>query len=326
MPATALRTASAPSTSGRRVTWPRWALPVAPLLAIITGLALLALASPDQAAPTTTPARSAATSSTSVSSSVANDDRPGAATVDHGPVAELAQVSAASEPAADARATEAIPAAAAPPPVPAPAPALSPVDRWRAEGILLEMEGQEWDEASLANVNQALAALPARVRALLGNRELGPMHILVNREGRTLSGNQPYGRAANFFSTNEGRNELVLFPGQSVMTTVHELGHAFNLRRIPAGRYALVLLDDEMASFMAAAGWQVLSTPEQVRAARDHTQVQMSYRGARIWARVSNDDPLEDFANSFALYFLDPQALRQLSPERFAWFEANVGR
>jgi len=267
MPATALRTASAPSTSARRVTWPRWALPVAPLLAIITGAALLALAAPDQAAPTTPTARIAATSSTSVS-----DDRlVGAPT---GPDATPDQPAAESPPAA---------VAAAPPPVPAPAPALSPVDRWRAEGILLDMEGQEWDDTSLANVSQALATLPARVRALLGSRDLGPMHILVNREGRTLSGNQPYGRAANFFSTNDGWNELVLFPGQSVMTTVHELGHAFNLRRIPAGRYALVLLDDEMASFMAAAGWQVLSTPEEVRAARDHTQVQMSYRGANVW-------------------------------------------
>jgi hypothetical protein len=198
--------------------------------------------------------------------------------------------------------------------------------RWLEEGFVFVQEAQEWDEASRANVEGALSALPAGIRAQLGNRALGPVHILVNRAGRSLSGKQPYGGPANYFSTNDSRNELVLFPGQSVQTILHELGHAYNLRRIAAGRYSLVLLDPQMQSFMAATGWRVLSTPEQIRAARDHIQVEMAYEGQQVWSRLSHHDPLEDFANSFAMYFLSPSELESRSPERFAWFEANVGR
>ena len=227
---------------------------------------------------------------------------------------------------ADAATTTA-PAIAERPPLPAaPAPQASPADSWRAEGILLVTDGQAWDAASLANVDAALAQLPPAVRAGLGNRALGPLHILVNSEGRSLSGKQPYGGAANFFSTNDGVNELVLYAGQSVATVLHELGHAYNLRAVPAGRYALVLLEPEMASFMASTGWSVVSSPNQVRAAVDQTQVAYGYEGGFTWPRLSNLDPLEDFANSFALYFLDAAQLRQLSPERFDWFAANLPR
>ena len=51
------------------------------------------------------------------------------------------------------------------------------------------------------------------------------------------------GKGAVF--TNDGKNELILYPKQSVFTIVHELGHAYNLRRTAAGRYNLVLLDAE---------------------------------------------------------------------------------
>jgi hypothetical protein len=212
----------------------------------------------------------------------------------------------------------AAPAAAAAPP--AAAAPTTPAERWRAEGFIFEMEGQEWDQASITNVDAALSLLPASVRARIGNRALGPIHVIVNTQGRTLSGKAPYGRAANFFSTNEGRNELVLYPGQSVATIIHELGHAYNLRTTPAGRYALVLLDPEMASFMAATGWRVLSSAEQVRAAVDQTQVSYAYDGGFTWPRLSHMNPLEDFANSFAQYFLDPARLSQASPARYDWF------
>ncbi len=187
------------------------------------------------------------------------------------------------------------------------------------------MDGQAWDDQSLANVDQALATVPPRVRAQLGNPSLGPIHILVNRDGRMLSGRQPYGGEANFFATNDGRNELVLYPDQSVPTIVHELGHSYNLRRIPAGRYALVLLDPEMESFMAAVGWHVLASADQVQAAVDHTQVPMSYDGTFVWPKLSRNDPLEDFANSFSAYYCDRANLQQESPERFAWFDSHLG-
>jgi hypothetical protein len=151
------------------------------------------------------------------------------------------------------------------------------------------------------------------------------MHILVNMEGRVLSGDEPYGGPANFFSTNDGTNELVLYPQQSVFTIVHELGHAYNLRHVGAGKYAMVLLDPEMQSFLAATGWKINSTDDEIRHAVDHMHVDYTYNGSFHWPRLSNDDPLEDFANSFATYFLDPNGLRQQSPERYNWMAATFG-
>jgi hypothetical protein len=223
--------------------------------------------------------------------------------------------------------------AAAPPLVSAPAPApaaststTSVVDRWRAAGIIIETQGQEWDEQSLANVDAALSALPASVRSQLGNPALGQLHILVNSQGRALSGKQPYGGSANFFSTGDGINELVMFPRQKVATILHELGHAYNLRRVPAGHYARVLSDPEMQSFLAATGWQVLATPEQISQAVDHMRLSYQYSGSFRWPEMSKFDPLEDFANSFAMYFYDPAGLNAQSPERHVWMAANLPR
>lgn len=201
-----------------------------------------------------------------------------------------------------------------------------PAGRWRNEGIIFVTAGQEWNDAGVAAVDQALSMLPARVRTRLGNAALGPLLIQVNRAGRTLSGLQPYGGAANFYSTNEGRNDLLLYPGQSLLTILHEFGHAYNLRAVPAASYARVLLDPEMQSFMAVSGWRVLTPEEQLRETADQTQVAYRYDGPAIWPKLSRLDPLEDFANSFALYFADPASLRQLSAARFEWFERNVGR
>src|SRR6266545_3846893 len=107
-------------------------------------------------------------------------------------------------------------------------------ERWRSEGVYL-IDAGKWSERSRAMVDDALALLLDNVRVELGNPSLGPIYVSVNREGRTMSGQQPYHRAANFFSTNEGRNEVVLFPDQTSRTAMHELGHAYNLRHVPAG-------------------------------------------------------------------------------------------
>jgi hypothetical protein len=167
--------------------------------------------------------------------------------------------------------------------------------------------------------------LPANVRAELGNPALGPLYVSVNREGRTLSGAQPYQRAANFFSTNEGHNEVVLFPDQSPRTAMHELGHAYNLRHVAAGAYAQVFLDDEMKTFLKASQWRVVTSPNELKDLRDHADVKVVYEGVPVWSRLSRDDPLEDFANSFAVFFTAPMELKALSPGRFAWFADHFG-
>jgi hypothetical protein len=213
-----------------------------------------------------------------------------------------------------------------PPSLPRPAEvAGNVIDRWAGAGIRIETEGQLLDDHTLGNIDAALSALPADVLAGLGNRQFGLLHILVNTEGRTLSGDQPYRGPANFFSTNESTNELVLFPQQSVYTIVHELGHAYNLRNVGAGRYATVLLDPEMRSFLDAAGWTIKSSDAEIKAAIDHMDVEYTYHGSFNWPSLSNNDPLEDFANTFAMFFLDPHALQQSSPERYAWMARTFG-
>ncbi|HWC30198.1 MAG TPA: hypothetical protein VG845_08965 [Dehalococcoidia bacterium] len=249
------------------------------------------------------------------------------------PVAEVS-APAVSQSANLPQVAQAAPVTTQPPPAvqpvassaPAAAPAAPPsiAEYWRGNGILIETQGQEWDAQSLANVDAALSALPASVRSQLGNPALGQLHILVNSYGRSLSGKQPYGGPANYFSTGEGRNELVMFPKQRVSTILHELGHAYNLRRTPAGHYAKVLIDPEMESFMAATGWQVMASREQIAQSVDHMKLTYQYTGAFRWPEVSKFDPLEDFANSFAIYFADPAGLRAQSPERYAWMAANL--
>lgn len=200
-----------------------------------------------------------------------------------------------------------------------------PVERWAATGVIIETEGQDLDDASLAILDVALGALPPEVLGNLGNPDLGPLYILVNLHGRVRSGDQPYRGPANFFSTNDASNELVLYPQQSVFTVVHELGHAYNLRHIAGGKYAMVLLDPEMRSFLEATGWTISSSDEEIRGAVDHMHVRYSYGGSFHWPRLSNDDPLEDFANSFAMYFLDPNGLKRASPERYEWMLGRFG-
>lgn len=198
------------------------------------------------------------------------------------------------------------------------------LDRWAAQGVVLVTENQAWDEASVTNVDAALSMLQPAVLANLGNRELGPLHILVNGEGRSLSGSQPYGGPANYFSTNDGVNELVLYPGQPLTTVLHELGHAYSLRSTEPGQYASVLVEPEMASFMDATGWELLTSREAVAGAMDHTQIELDYAGGFAWPEVSHFDPLEDYANAFALYHSDPMGLKAASPERYAWMAANL--
>ncbi len=201
------------------------------------------------------------------------------------------------------------------------APVLAPVEE--ASSLVLLIDAEDWDLVTLSNVEQALALLPSAVKTQLGNSELGILNITVSTEGVASTGSQPYGGPANYFTTNDDVNEVVLYPRQPVLTILHELGHAYNLRHSPAGDYASVLLGSEMQSFMVMAGWQVLTPSEEVISMIDHARVSFAYEGEPLWSSLSREDPLEDFANSFALYFGDPSRLAELSPERYQWFAAH---
>lgn len=187
-------------------------------------------------------------------------------------------------------------------------------------------EGQSWDEEGLGSLASALDALPEHIVERLGNRHYGRLHVLSNTEGAASDGWQPYGDGANFYSNAGERNELVLLPHQSVRTILHELGHAYQMREVPVDRYAWVFFQSEVREFMAATGWELQSTDEEVAAARSVSELRFAYSGSDIWDRMSNEDPVEDYANSFALYFDDPEALQQLSTERYDFIATHIAR
>src|SRR4030042_944375 len=95
---------------------------------------------------------------------------------------------------------------------------------------------QAWNAVSRQRVLAPLGLLPAHVVSDLGSSFYGRLYILANRDGRTLSGQAVYSSGANFYSNNEGRNELVLVPAQGTRTILHELGHAYQMRLAPPGR------------------------------------------------------------------------------------------
>lgn len=184
--------------------------------------------------------------------------------------------------------------------------------------------GQSWDNASLNTVLDALGRLPSHVVKRLGSRHYGRLQILSNTDSRTLSGWMPYPDGANFCSNQDGRNQVVLYPNQGTLTVLHELGHAYQMRLVPEGKYAWLFFQAEMRDFMAATGWHLLSSDVEIAQATDIYELQFAYDGPQIWQTLSNFDPAEDYANSFALFFYDPERLRQLSPARYEWMLQNV--
>lgn len=191
-------------------------------------------------------------------------------------------------------------------------------------GVEIVLDGQSWDERSLDAVFDALERLPPHVVRQLGGRMGGPLYILCNAEARTLSGRAVFPHGANFYWSSDGRNEIVLYPGQGTLTVLHELGHAYQFRMTPGGRYAWVFFENEMRDFMSATGWILLSSDAEVAAAGDHTGLRFAHDGPQVWGVMSHADPLEDYANSFALFFYDPERLRSLSPVRYEWMLRRV--
>ena len=185
-------------------------------------------------------------------------------------------------------------------------------------------DGQTWDDASLDTILDALDRLPPHVVKRLGSRHYGRLHVLSNPRSLTLSGWMPYPDGANFYTNQGGQNQLVLYPNQGVLTILHELGHAYQMRLVPAGKYAWVFFQAEMRDFMAATGWQLLNSDEEIARASEIYELRFSHDGPQIWTTLSNPDPAEDYANSFALYFFDPDRLRELSPARYDWMRQHV--
>lgn len=185
-------------------------------------------------------------------------------------------------------------------------------------------EGQTWNERDLDNVLEALHKLPPHVVHRLGNRYYGRLNVLSNPGGVTSEGWQPYANGANFYSNYNEHNQVVLVPNQSVFTILHELGHSYQMREVPSNHYAWVFFQTEMREFMDATQWKLLSTDAEVAANRDVASLRFEYTGPEVWQTLSHFDPVEDYANSFAMYFYDPAELQRRSPARFAFMRDHV--
>jgi hypothetical protein len=187
-------------------------------------------------------------------------------------------------------------------------------------------EGQTWNEEGLDNILTALNKLPPHVVRRLGNRYYGRLQVLSNPGGVTIEGWQPYANGANFYSNYNDRNQLVLVPNQSVFTILHELGHAYQMREVPSNRYAWVFFQSEMREFMDATGWKLLNTDAEIALNRDVASLRFEYTGPQVWQTLSHFDPVEDYANSFAMYFQDPAQLQVRSPARYAFIRDHVAK
>ncbi|MEK7247727.1 MAG: hypothetical protein AAB092_04565, partial [Chloroflexota bacterium] len=146
-------------------------------------------------------------------------------------------------------------------------------------GVRILSAGQDWGATgdlqlrNIGAIGEALASVPAGVRAAAAASR--PLTFLSNQTGMTEAGWEPYGaREANFYSNEDvstsGRvaaNQIVLQPGSNSQTIAHEIMHAYQMRDIAPGEYALALLTPEMKSFMEATGWTQTGRDDDVRAA-----------------------------------------------------------
>ena len=82
--------------------------------------------------------------------------------------------------------------------------------------------------------------------------------------------------------------------------------------------------DIGMEGFLTVTGWEVLAPREQIAQSVDHMRLNYQYNGSFRWQEVSKFDPLEDFANSFAMYYNDASGLKAQSAERYGWMAANL--
>ena len=116
--------------------------------------------------------------------------------------------------------------------------------------------------------------------------------ITIDAGGCDSHGVCTYGGHANYYEQATG--EVVLVPNQGDFTRLHEFCHAWQGRLCPA-------------SDMAIDCWK--DTPEG-KAFPDTPSP---------WTFLSQDNKLEDAANTCAQWQLDPAKLESLSPERYDW-------
>lgn len=217
-------------------------------------------------------------------------------------------------------------------------------------GVRILDAGQDWGAAgdlqlrNIGAIGEALASVPAGVRAAAAASR--PLTFLSNQTGMTEAGWEPYGaREANFYSNEDvstsGRvaaNQIVLQPGSNSQTIAHEIMHAYQMRDIAPGEYALALLTPEMKSFMEATGWTQTGTDDDVRAAvaGGWTGINLLFKYEGRALTYNNEfgdsvtlftpNPLEAYAEAGGLYY--GHSIRTALPEwaeYWGWFQSHAG-
>lgn len=217
-------------------------------------------------------------------------------------------------------------------------------------GVRIVTGGQDWGadgDLQLRNIGAvgvALAGLPESVRTTVNAER--PLTFLSNHTGATEAGWEPYGqREANYYSNEDvstsGRvaaNQVVLQPGSNSQTIAHEIMHAYQMRDVDPGQYALALLTREMKSFMAATGWTQRGSDDDVRnAANDGWTAinsMFTYNGRSLdYTNQFGDamslyipNPIEAYAEAGGLYYGHDAGIELPDwPEYWDWFQANTG-
>ena len=98
-----------------------------------------------------------------------------------------------------------------------------------AYGVEIVTDGQNWDDASLNAVMDALGRLPAHVVNQLGSRIYGRLYILSTRSRAPCPAQSLLQRRQLLLEQRRPQRARPL-PGPGHGTVLHELGHAYQLR------------------------------------------------------------------------------------------------
>lgn len=132
------------------------------------------------------------------------------------------------------------------------------------------------------------------------------VHIHVTDSGCTTEMDCPYGRPGNFYWAP--LRQVVVMPGQGERTVMHELCHAH--------QHQVILEELGREPALDLREWYGTSEGQSFSAlAAEHPPP---------WAWLSALTPLEDFANTCALWNVDPDELRKRDPARWEWMKENL--
>ena len=216
-------------------------------------------------------------------------------------------------------------------------------EAWMAEiarrhGLAGIVDGDvTWSNEELDAASRALELLDPREIALLEDLLLSRDHQSP-RSPRELALYDPLTDPVTIHvydgAFGAGSWSFVGDPGSpvpaSVMTLVHEFGHVLSDAPVAASwrRYS-----DALEIHLGAAPEDRGFTRAHLRAAkRDMRQIGRRgpviddfarMRPGRLWPTSWSTDVFESFAEAFALYRTDPEALLRVAPEAHAWFERD---